>query len=74
MQPSHYPGFGFLDVRGKNDRAQRRSNRKGREQPTRQGIGIGLGHRAEDVAFDTAQREQRQERRNDDRRREEDRT
>src|SRR5262249_4384322 len=47
---------------------------KGREQPSRQSIGVGLRHRRENVPFDAAEREQWQEACDDDSRREEDRT
>ena len=74
VQPAHDQGFGLLDMGGQDDRAQRRRHREGRKQSAGQRIGIGARHRREDVAFDAAQREQRQEGRDDDRRRKEDRT
>ena len=55
-----------MHVRRQDDRAQRRRDRECREQAAGQRIGIGPRHRPEDVAFDAAQGEQRQERRDDD--------
>jgi hypothetical protein len=74
VQHAHHPGFGLAHVLGQQDGADRRRHGEGREQAARQGIGIGLRHRAEDVPFDAAEREQRQEARDDDSGREEDRT
>ena len=73
VQEAHEEGFGLLDMRGQDDRAQRRRYRKRRKQPARQRIGIGPRHRAEDIALDAAQREQRDKGRDDDRGGEEDR-
>ena len=74
VQHAHDPGFGFAHVVGQQDGADRRRHGERREQAAGQGIGIGLRHRAEDVAFDAAEREQRQEARDDDAGRKEDRT
>ena len=65
-QEHHDAGLGFLHVRRQNDRTQRRRHRKGRKQAAGQRIGVGPRHRSEDVAFDAAQREQRQKRRDND--------
>ena len=61
MQPTHQDRLGFRDLRGQQQRAKAPANGEGRQQATRQRIGIGLCHRTKDVAFDAAQREQRQE-------------
>ncbi len=66
--------LGLLDMRGQDDGAQRRRDREGREHAARERIGVGPRHRAEDVALDTAEREQGNESRDDDRGGKEDRT
>src|SRR5262245_23480576 len=53
--------------------AKRRRDREGGDQTAGQGVGVGLRHRPEDVAFDSAQGEQRNEARDDDAGGEEDR-
>ncbi len=74
VQDQHHLRLGFLDMRGQDDRGQCGRDGERRKEPTGERIGIGAGHRPEDVALDPGQREQRQEGRNDDRRGEEDRT
>ena len=51
----------FPDDLRQQQRTQRRRDREGGDQAAGDGIGIGLRHRAEDVAFDAGQREQRHE-------------
>ena len=74
VQHAHDPGFGFAHVLGQQDGADRRRHGESREQAAGQRIGIGLRHRPEDMAFDAAEREQRQKARDDDSGRKEDRT
>ncbi len=66
MQRAHHQRLGLLHVLGQYQRAQRRRDGERRDQAAGQRIRIGLRHRAEDVAFDAAQREQRDEARDDD--------
>ena len=58
---------------GSSSGGQRRRDGEGGQQAARQRVGIGPRHRAEDVALDARQGEQRQEAGDDDRGREEDR-
>ena len=63
----------MADRVGQQQRRERRRDGEGREQAAGQRVGVGPRHRAEDVALDARQREQRQEARDDDGGREEDR-
>jgi hypothetical protein len=66
VQHAHDPGFGFAHVIRQQDGADRRRHGERREQAASRGIGMIFAIRAEDVAFDAAEREQRQEARDDD--------
>ena len=72
-QNLHDQGVALLHVLRQDHRRERGRDREGGEQAADQRVGVGLGHRPEDVALDARHREQRQEADDDDRRREEDR-
>ena len=59
-------GLRLLHLLGQDEGAERRRHREGGEQAAGQGIGIGLGHRPEDMAFHAAHGEQRNEGGDDD--------
>ena len=57
-QAAHDDGLGLRHLLRQEQRSQRRRDGEGGQKAARQGVGVGLGHRAEDVAFDARQREQ----------------
>ena len=57
VQPGDDPGFLVADPGRQEQAAQRRRDGEGGYQPTGDGVGIGLRHRAENMAFDAAERE-----------------
>ncbi len=73
VHPAHHDGVGLLHAVRQQKGRQRRRDREGGDQSAGQRIGVGLGHRPENVPLHAAQGEQRDEGRDDDAGGEEDR-